>query len=211
MSSKKLPLPGNSISMDEVTRVISSSAVVRAMQRVNLDYQPTDKEKLDEIMTHPELLARAVGMIVSNKTDTEIGEVLGIKPFTVGFIRENEFVRTLCEECFKDSIDDIKNGLSKTTMNAITSLSNLVDPEKDVSDKIRYMASTAVINTVLKLNGEFKDAGKNTTVNQIQINNNIPPDAKEAYERAMRDMQSILPVAQNIYEEGVENGTEQES
>lgn len=198
--------------MDEVTRVISSSAVVRAMQRVNLDYEPTDKEKLDEVMTHPELLARAVGMIVSNKTDKEIGEVLGIKPFTVGFIRENEFVKVLCEECFKDSIDNIKNGLSKTTMNAITSLSNLVDPERDVSDKIRYMASTAVINTVLKLNGEFKDAGKNnTTVNQIQINNNIPADAKEAYERAMRDMQSILPVAQNIYESGDKDGKDQES
>lgn len=197
--------------MDEVTRVISSSAVVRAMQRVNLDYEPTDKEKLDEVMTHPELLARAVGMIVSNKTDKEIGEVLGIKPFTVGFIRENEFVKVLCEECFKDSIDNIKNGLSKTTMNAITSLSNLVDPERDVSDKIRYMASTAVINTVLKLNGEFKDAGKNnTTVNQIQINNNIPADAKEAYERAMRDMQSILPVAQNIYESGDKDGKDQE-
>lgn len=198
--------------MDEVTRVISSSAVVRAMQRVNLDYEPTDKEKLDEVMTHPELLARAVGMIVSNKTDKEIGEVLGIKPFTVGFIRENEFVKVLCEECFKDSIDNIKNGLSKTTMNAITSLSNLVDPERDVSDKIRYMASTAVINTVLKLNGEFKDAGKNnTTVNQIQINNNVPADAKEAYERAMRDMQSILPVAQNIYESGDKDGKDQES
>lgn len=182
------------------------------MQRVNLDYEPTDKEKLDEVMTHPELLARAVGMIVSNKTDKEIGEVLGIKPFTVGFIRENEFVKVLCEECFKDSIDNIKNGLSKTTMNAITSLSNLVDPERDVSDKIRYMASTAVINTVLKLNGEFKDAGKNnTTVNQIQINNNIPADAKEAYERAMRDMQSILPVAQNIYESGDKDGKDQES
>lgn len=197
--------------MDDVTRVISSSAVVRAMQKVNMDYTPNDKEKLDEIMEHPELLARAVGMIVSNKTDVEIGEVFGLSPFSVGFIRENEFVKALCEECFKESIDSIKNGLSKTTMNAITSLANLVDPEKEVSDKIRYMASTAVINTVLKLNGEFKDAGKSgTTVNQIQINNNVPADAKEAYERAMRDMQSILPVAQNIYEKGATDGTMEE-
>ena len=187
--------------MDEITRVVSSSAVVRAMQKVNLDYEPSDKEKLDEVMTHPELLARAVGMIVSNKTDAEIGSVLGLKPFTVGFIRENEFVRTVCEECFKESINDIKNGLSKTTMNAITSLSGLVDPSNDVSDKVRYMASTAIINTVLKLNGEIKD-GKKTTVNNItQINNNIQPDAKEAYDRAVRDMSSILPVAEHMYGE----------
>lgn len=185
--------------MDEITRVVSSSAVVRAMQKVNLDYEPSDKEKLDEVMTHPELLARAVGMIVTNKTDAEIGRVLGLKPFTVGFIRENEFVRTVCEECFKESINDIKNGLSKTTMNAITSLSGLVDPNNDVSDKVRYMASTAIINTVLKLNGEIKD-GKKTTVNNItQINNNIQPDAKEAYDRAVRDMSSILPVAEHMY------------
>lgn len=194
---------GNNISMDDITSVISSSAVVRAMKRVNLDYQPTDKEKLDSILEHPELLARAVGMIVNNKTDTEIAKAMDIQPFTVGFIRENEFVRALCDECFKESIDNIKNGLSKTTMNAVTSLSNLVDPEKDVSEKVRYMASTAVINTVLKLNGELKDGGgKNTTVNQIQINNNIPADAKEAYDRAIRDMQSIIPVAQTVFENG---------
>lgn len=187
--------------MDDISKVVSSSAVVRAMQKVNLDYQPSDKEKLDEVMSHPELLARAVALIVNNKTDAEIGEVLGLKPFTVGFIRENEFVRILCDECFKESLDKIKNGLNKTTMNAITSLSNLVDPDKDVSEKTRYLASTAIIQTVMKLNGITKDGAKekNTTVNQIQINNNIPPDAKEAYERAMRDMASILPVAKNIY------------
>ena len=76
MSRSKLPLPGNTLTMDEITQVISSSAVVRAMQKVNLNYEPTDKEKLDEIMTHPELLARAVGMIVNSKTDKEIGEVI---------------------------------------------------------------------------------------------------------------------------------------
>ena len=193
--------------MDEVTKVISSSAVVRAMQKVNLAYEPTDKEKLDEILTHPELLARAVGMIVSNKTDKEIGEAMGVKPFTVGFIRENEFVRALCDEVFKDSIDNIKQGLSKTTMNAVTSLSSLVDPDNQVGEKVRYMASTAVINTVLKLAGETgTSSDKNkTTVNNIQVNN-ITPDAQEAYNRAMRDMESIIPVAKNMYGDG-EDGT----
>lgn len=198
---------GNTLTMDEITKVVSSSAIIRAMQKVNLDYQPSDKEKLDEIMTHPELLARAVGMIVSNKTDKEISEVFDIKPFTVGYIRENEFVRTLCDEVFKESIDEIKQGLSKTTMNAVTSLSSLVDPANDVGEKVRYLASTAVINTVLKLSGEVgTEKRKVATVNNIQVNN-ITPDAQEAYNRAMRDMQSILPVAQTIYGDGKdENG-----
>lgn len=208
MSRSKLPLPGNTLTMDEITQVISSSAVVRAMQKVNLNYEPTDKEKLDEIMTHPELLARAVGMIVNSKTDKEIGEVLGISPFAVGFIRENEFVRTLCDECFKESINDIKHGLTKLTSDALTSLSSLVDPEKDVGDKIRYMASTAIINTILKMNGELQEGKKAPNINVTQINNTIPPDAQEAYNRAMRDMASILPVAQNIYGDDDDVGTE---
>lgn len=208
MSRSKLPLPGNTLTMDEITQVISSSAVVRAMQKVNLNYEPTDKEKLDEIMTHPELLARAVGMIVNSKTDKEIGEVLGISPFAVGFIRENEFVRTLCDECFKESINDIKHGLTKLTTDALTSLSGLVDPEKDVGDKIRYMASTAIINTILKMNGELQEGKKAPNINVTQINNTIPPDAQEAYNRAMRDMASILPVAQNIYGDDDDVGTE---
>ena len=208
MSRRNLPLPGNNLTLDDVTQVVSSSAIVRAMQKVNMDYEPSDKEKLDEVLTHPELLARAVGMIVSNKTDKEIAEVLDIKPFTVGFIRENEFVRILCDECFQESINNVKNGLSKITMNAIQSLANLVDPEKDVADKTRYMASTAVINTVLKLNGEFKSNSSPQTVNVTQINNNIQPDAKEAYERAVRDMSSIIPVAENIYG-GEDNGIEE--
>lgn len=208
MSRSKLPLPGNTLTMDEITQVISSSAVVRAMQKVNLNYEPTDKEKLDEVMTHPELLARAVGMIVNSKTDKEIGEVLGISPFAVGFIRENEFVRTLCDECFKESINDIKHGLTKLTSDALTSLSGLVDPEKDVGDKIRYMASTAIINTILKMNGELQEGKKAPNINVTQINNTIPPDAQEAYNRAMRDMASILPVAQNIYGDDDDVGTE---
>lgn len=208
MSRSKLPLPGNTLTMDEITQVISSSAVVRAMQKVNLNYEPTDKEKLDEIMTHPELLARAVGMIVNSKTDKEIGEVLGVSPFAVGFIRENEFVRTLCDECFKESINDIKHGLTKLTSDALTSLSSLVDPEKDVGDKIRYMASTAIINTILKMNGELQEGKKAPNINVTQINNTIPPDAQEAYNRAMRDMASILPVAQNIYGDDDDVGTE---
>lgn len=208
MSRSKLPLPGNTLTMDEITQVISSSAVVRAMQKVNLDYEPTDKEKLDEIMTHPELLARAVGMIVNGKTDKDIGEVLGIGPFAVGFIRENEFVRTLCDECFKESINDIKHGLTKLTTDALTSLSGLVDPEKDVSDKVRYMASTAIINTILKMNGELQEGKKAPNINVTQINNTIPPDAQEAYNRAVRDMASILPVAQNIYGDDDDVGTE---
>lgn len=208
MSRSKLPLPGNTLTMDEITQVISSSAVVRAMQKVNLNYEPTDKEKLDEVMTHPELLARAVGMIVNSKTDKEIGEVLGISPFAVGFIRENEFVRTLCDECFKESINDIKHGLTKLTSDALTSLSSLVDPEKDVGDKIRYMASTAIINTILKMNGELQEGKKAPNINVTQINNTIPPDAQEAYNRAMRDMASILPVAQNIYGDDDDVGTE---
>ena len=151
-------------------------------------------------------------MIVNNKTDKEIADILDIKPFTVGFIRENEFVRILCEECFQDSINNVKNGLSKITMNAVQSLANLVDPEKDVADKTRYMASTAVINTVLKLNGEFKSNSSPQTVNVTQINNNIQPDAREAYERAVRDMSSIMPVAENIYggEEGSDEGNLEE-
>lgn len=210
MSSNKLPLPGNTLSMDDITQVVSASAIVRAMRKVNVDYEPTDKEKLDEILTHPELLARAVGMIVTGKTDKEIGAVLGIKPFTVGFVRENEFVRALCDECFKDSVDTIKGRLSKITDNALLALGNLVDPTKNVSDKIRYMASTSVINTVLKLNGELKEReNKTTNVNVTQINNNsVPADAQEAYNRAMRDMGSILPVAQNIYGESDDVATE---
>lgn len=210
MSSNKLPLPGNTLSMDDITQVVSASAIVRAMRKVNVDYEPTDKEKLDEILTHPELLARAVGMIVTGKTDKEIGAVLGIKPFTVGFVRENEFVRALCDECFKDSVDTIKGRLSKITNNALLALGNLVDPTKNVSDKIRYMASTSVINTVLKLNGELKEReNKTTNVNVTQINNNsVPADAQEAYNRAMRDMGSILPVAQNIYGESDDVATE---
>ena len=212
MSTRNVPLPGNNLSLDDVTQVVSSSAIVRAMQKVNMDYEPSDKEKLDEILTHPELLARAVGMIVNNKTDKEIADILDIKPFTVGFIRENEFVRILCEECFQDSINNVKNGLSKITMNAVQSLANLVDPEKDVADKTRYMASTAVINTVLKLNGEFKSNSSPQTVNVTQINNNIQPDAREAYERAVRDMSSIMPVAENLYggEEGSDEGNLEE-
>lgn len=210
MSSNKLPLPGNTLSMDDITQVVSASAIVRAMRKVNVDYEPTDKEKLDEILTHPELLARAVGMIVTGKTDKEIGAVLGIKPFTVGFVRENEFVRALCDECFKDSVDTIKGRLSKITDNALLALGNLVDPTKNVSDKIRYMASTSVINTVLKLNGELKEReNKTTNVNVTQINNNsVSADAQEAYNRAMRDMGSILPVAQNIYGESDDVATE---
>lgn len=201
MSSKKLPLPGNSLTMDDITNVISSSAVVRAMQKVDLNYEPTDKEKLDEIMTHPELLARAVGMIVNGRTDKEMGEVLGLQPFTVGFIRENEFVKVLCEECFKESMDKIKLGLNNITDNALGTLASLVDKDSTASEKVKYMAATTILQTVLKLNGELKDGkGAKANINVTQINNNaIPANAQEAYNIAMRDMASIIPVAKNIY------------
>lgn len=201
MSSKKLPLPGNSLTMDDITNVISSSAVVRAMQKVDLNYEPTDKEKLDEIMTHPELLARAVGMIVNGRTDKEMGEVLGLQPFTVGFIRENEFVKVLCEECFKESMDKIKLGLNNITDNALGTLASLVDKDSTASEKVKYMAATTILQTVLKLNGELKDnKGAKANINVTQINNNsIPASAQEAYNVAIRDMASIIPVAKNIY------------
>lgn len=188
----------NSLSMDDVASVISSAAIVRAMQKVDLDYEPTDKEKLDDIIAHPELLARAVGMIVGNRTDAEIAKVFGIKPFTVGFIRENEFVKALCEECFKESIDTIKRGLSDSTRNAIFALQELVNPNNNVTEKVRYLASTAIMQTVLKMNKEISDGGSNTTVNVMQVNNQIPPDASEAYKRAIRDMASIKPVIDTI-------------
>ena len=188
----------NSLSMDDVASVIRSAAIVRAMQKVDLDYEPTDKEKLDDIIAHPELLARAVGMIVGNRTDAEIAKVFGIKPFTVGFIRENEFVKALCEECFKESIDTIKRGLSDSTRNAIFALQELVNPNNNVTEKVRYLASTAIMQTVLKMNKEISDGGSNTTVNVMQVNNQIPPDASEAYKRAIRDMASIKPVIDTI-------------
>lgn len=206
MSTNKLPLPGNTLTMDDITDVISSSAVVRAMQKVNMDYEPAEKEKLDEIMTHPELLARVTGLIVTGKTDKEIAKVMDIKPFTVGFIRENEFVKALCAECFQDSVDRVKNGLSKITGDAITSLQSLVDPEKEVSEKVRYMAASTILQTVLKINGELnKPKDKTPQINNITQINNIQPVAKEAYDRAIRDMQSIIPVAKTIYE-GEDNG-----
>lgn len=200
MSTNNLPLPGNSsITLDDITDVVSASSVIRAMQKVNMDYEPSDKEKLDEIMTHPELLARAVGLIINNKTDKEISEVFDIKPFTVGFIRENEFVRILCEECFKESVDKIKNGLSKIAQDSVGALGALVNPDNDVADKTRYLAANAIINTMLKLNGEFKDDSKNPKAVNITQINNIQPNAQEAYDRAIRDMDSIIPVAKNIY------------
>ena len=75
MSTENVPelKKGNLLSMDDVNNIVSSSAIVRAMKKIDVTLEPTDKEKLDEILEHPELLARAVGMIITGKTDKEIG------------------------------------------------------------------------------------------------------------------------------------------
>lgn len=203
MSTGKLPsVPSRdtSLTLDDITQVVSSSAIIRAMQKVDMNYEPSEKEKLDEILSHPELLARAVGLIINGATDKDIAKVLDIKPFTVGYIRENEFVRILCDECFKDNIAKLKNGLSTLVDRAVVTFNDLLDPESHVTDKTRYMAANALVNTLLRLNGEFKaEQNKLSALNITQINNNVQPDAKEAYERALRDMESIMPVANNIY------------
>lgn len=204
MSSKKninLPSSRKTMTLDELSEVMSMGAVVKAMKTVDLTYEPTDKEKLEEVMTHPELLARAVGLIVNNKTDKEIARVLDLTPVAVGYIRNNEFVKELCRQCFNESIDRIKNGLSNISDSAIASLAMLVDTNNKVSEKVRYMASMGILNTMLKLSGDLQDGPKKVEqkVNITQINN-IKPEAQEAYERIMRDMGSIIPVAQTIYE-----------
>lgn len=202
MSTDKSKLPikkGNTLSMDDITNIISSDVILRAMRKVDLDYEPTDKEKLEEIMEHPELLARAVGMILTGKTDKEIAEVYDIKPFSVGFIRENEFVKALCEECFDSTIQNVKLGLADTANNSVASLRMLTDPNNKVSEKVRYMASMGVLNTLLKMGGQFK-TDPSTVNNTLNVTTVQSSNAKEAYERALQDMQSIIPVADNIYD-----------
>lgn len=204
MSSKKkdiIPSSPTKITLDELSDIMNMGAVVKAMKTVDLKYEPTDKEKLEEVMSHPELLARAVGMIVNNKTDKEIAKVLDLTPMSVGYIRNNEFVKELCVQCFNESIDRIKNGLSSISDSAIASLAMLVDTDNKVSEKVRYMASMGILNTMLKLSGDLKD-GPNKVEQKVNITqiNNIKPEAQEAYNRIMRDMESIIPVAQTIYE-----------
>lgn len=201
MSTENVPelKKGNLLSMDDVNNIVSSSAIVRAMKKIDVTLEPTDKEKLDEILEHPELLARAVGMIITGKTDKEIGLEFGITKVSVGFIRENQFVRALCEECFQDTIQDIKMGLAYNSKNAITSLAMLADPGNKVGEKVRYMASMGILNTLLKVGGEIDTSTKKIT-NNLNVTNNVQQGvAKEAYERAVKDIASILPVADNMY------------
>ena len=190
---------GSMLSMDEISNIVSSSAIVRAMSKVDVTLEPTDKEKLDQILDHPELLARAVGMIITGKTDAEISKEFGVTKVSVGLIRENKFVRVLCEECFQDTIQDIKMGLAYNSKNAITSLAMLADPGNKVGDKVRYMAAMGILNTMLKVGGELKDAPKKVT-NNLNVTNNVQNGAaKEAYDRAVKDIASIMPVADNMY------------
>lgn len=201
MSTGKVPdlKKGNMLSMEDISNIVSSSAIIRAMSKIDVTVEPTDKEKLDQILDHPELLARAVGMILTGKTDAEIGKEFGITKVSVGFIRENQFVKALCEECFQDTIQDIKMGLAYNSKNAITSLAMLADPGNKVGEKVRYMAAMGILNTLLKVGGELDAAPKKVT-NNLNVTNNVQNGAaKEAYERAVKDIASIMPVADNMY------------
>lgn len=209
MSSEKEKslLPGNTLSMLEFEDKISATAVLRAMKKVNLEYESTEKEKLEQIYNSPELLSKAITLIVTGATDKELAKKLDITPFSAAIIRDNEFVKALKAELIEEQATVVKDGLRGIASDAVTSLARLVDPTRKVNDKVRHDAAKTVIQYVIQTNKDnpIKKDIENI-VNNIQINNNVPEDAREAYNRVMNDLASIIPVANNIYDtEGEEN------
>lgn len=208
MSIQKAITPKNEITLSDVTDLMSTRPIVQAIKKTNLDYTPTDKEKLDQILNHPELLARVIGLIVKNKTDQEISKIMGITPYSVGLIRDNEFVKEVNKAVFDEGKETLKTLAATNVDKAMNTLSTLADVDGGASDKVKYMAAMGIVNTLIKLsdnNGKVPK-GDIGTVNITQINQNVTPDAQEAYERVMRDMPSIIPVAQNIYGGGDTGG-----
>lgn len=61
----KNSVPSNVISIGEYEDMISSSAILKAMQKCDISEDPTDTEKLQEVFNTPELMARAISLIVS--------------------------------------------------------------------------------------------------------------------------------------------------
>ena len=61
----KNSVPNNVISIGEYEDMISSSAILKAMQKCDISEDPTDTEKLQEVFNTPELMARAISLIVS--------------------------------------------------------------------------------------------------------------------------------------------------
>ena len=61
----KNSVPSNVISIGEYEDMIRSSAILKAMQKCDISEDPTDTEKLQEVFNTPELMARAISLIVS--------------------------------------------------------------------------------------------------------------------------------------------------
>ena len=204
-------LPGNMLSMEELADKVSASAVLRAMQKVNLEYEPTEREKLEEVFTHPELLSRAIGLIATGSTDKEVGGVLGLSPFSVAIIRENEFVRAICDEVAVDNIERMKQGIRSLADNAISSLNTILAPESRASDKTKVAAATQVLKMALSMDGMISSktvGAQHNTQNNVNVTNVISRESQEAYERVMKDLENITPVAQTLYNQlgGEANG-----
>lgn len=211
MSTKKEMTKSNAITLSDITDLMSVRPIVQAIKKQNLSYTPTDREKLDQILEHPELLAKVVGLIIAKKTDDEISKIMGITPYSVGLIRDNEFVKEVNASVFSNGMEALKTQSALSANRAMETLSALADKDSDASDKVKYMSAMGIVNTLIKLDeNEFKKVNKApktpNTVNITQVNQTITADAQEAYNRAMRDMASILPVAQNIYKGGDASG-----
>lgn len=67
MESIKHSVPKGAISLGEYDDMISSSAILKAMQKCDISDDPTDAEKLREVFNTPELMARAISLIVSRQ------------------------------------------------------------------------------------------------------------------------------------------------
>lgn len=102
-------------------------------------------------------------------------------------------------------METVKTGLRNTTINAVSTLSKFVDPEENrgIHPKLQLEAAKTIVNTVFKMQGILTDGKeeKKVTNNIMQVNTQASEAGQEVFNRVVKDISSITPVATTVYNE----------
>ena len=110
-------------------------------------------------------------------------------------------------------METVKSGLRNTAINAVSTLSKFVDPEENrgISPKLQLEAAKTIVNTVFKMQGVLVDekTENKVTNNIMQVNTQASDAGQEVFNRVVKDISSITPVATALYNE--EDGDDYDS
>lgn len=102
-------------------------------------------------------------------------------------------------------METVKTGLRNTAINAVSTLSKFVDPEENrgIHPKLQLEAAKTIVNTVFKMQGILTDekTENKVTNNIMQVNTQASDAGQEVFNRVVKDISSITPVATALYNE----------